>query len=181
MLGELDVGDARAAYRAIALANPGGLGIAQAQDVHELPSIGLCAAMALAADRDRIARQYRDGFADLFELALPALPLVFSLSATLPDGTPDAATVAAVQRLYLTLLGAFPDSHIVRNHGESVAHSVMVEAQRWRAASALDADPAFAAWDEALKARRINPGTTADFTVAALLIAGLTASSPAAC
>ena len=181
VLGELDVGDARAAYRAIALANPGGLGIAQAQDVHELPSIGLCAAMALAADRDRIARQYRDGFADLFELALPALPLVFSLSATLPDGTPDAATVAAVQRLYLTLLGAFPDSHIVRNHGESVAHSVMVEAQRWRAASALDADPAFAAWDEALKVRRINPGTTADFTVAALLIAGLTASSPAAC
>lgn len=180
VMGELDVDDARAAYRAIALAKPGGLGVAQAQDVHELPSIGLRAAMALAADRDRIARQYRDGFADLFELALPALPPLFLLSAALPDGMPDAATIAAVQRLYLTLLGAFPDSHIVRNHGEVVAHSVMVAAQHWRAASSPDTDPAFAAWDESLKARRINPGTTADFTVAALLIAGLTAPPAAA-
>jgi triphosphoribosyl-dephospho-CoA synthase len=36
-----------------------------------------------------------------------------------------------------------------------------------------DTDPEFAAWDESLKADRINPGTTADLTVAALLIAGL--------
>lgn len=177
VLGELDVGDARAAYGAIALANPGGLGAAQAQDVHEPPSIGLRAAMALAADRDRIARQYRDGFADLFELALPALPPGFSLSAALPGETPDGATIAAVQRLYLTLLGAFPDSHIVRNRGEAVAHSVMEAARHWRAADAPEADPAFAAWDETLKARRINPGTTADLTVAALLIASLTAST----
>jgi triphosphoribosyl-dephospho-CoA synthase len=39
----------------------------------------------------------------------------------------------------------------------------------------LGDDPEFAAWDASLKADRINPGTTADLTVATLLIAGLTA------
>ena len=90
----------------------------------------------------------------------------------------NAATAASVQRLYLALLARFPDSHIVRIHGEAVAHTVMTAAQAWRAraggALVLDADPAFAAWDHALKADRINPGTTADLTVASLFIAGLT-------
>ena len=193
VLGDLDVADARAAYRAIALANPGGLGAADAQDVRRAPSVGLRAAMALAAERDLIARQYRDGFADLFELALPALPAAFSLHppATLrapdappdwspdspPDSPPDARTIAAVQRVWLTLLAALPDSHIVRKHGAAVAQNVMAAAQDFQTRAlrgvALDADPEFVSWDETLKARRINPGTTADLTVAALLIAGL--------
>ena len=202
VLGDLDVADARAAYRAIALANPGGLGAADAQDVRRAPSVGLRAAMALAAERDLIARQYRDGFADLFELALPALPAAFSLHppATLrapdappdaspdsapdasPDSPPDARTIAAVQRVWLTLLAALPDSHIVRKHGAAVAQNVMAAAQDFQVRAlrgvALDADPEFVSWDETLKARRINPGTTADLTVAALLIAGL-ATEPA--
>ena len=41
----------------------------------------------------------------------------------------------------------------------------------------LDAEPGFVAWDERLKAEGINPGTSADLTVATLLIAGL--SDPA--
>ena len=36
--------------------------------------------------------------------------------------------------------------------------------------------PAFAAWDESLKAQGINPGTSADLTVATLMIAGLLGS-----
>lgn len=178
VLAALSLDDARAAYRAIALANPGGLGEAQAQDVHDAPSIDLRAAMALAADRDVIARQYRDAYADLFERALPALGPGFALADLKPGTSPDAATVAAVQRLYLELLGSFPDSHIVRKHGEAVAQTVMTSAQAWRAraagGAALDAAPGFAAWDESLKAQAINPGTSADLTVATLLIAGLT-------
>lgn len=178
VLAALSLDDARAAYRAIALANPGGLGEAQAQDVHDAPSIDLRAAMALAADRDLIARQYRDAYADLFERALPALGPGFALADLKPGTSPDAATVAAVQRLYLELLGSFPDSHIVRKHGEAVAQTVMTSAQAWRAraagGAALDAAPGFAAWDESLKAQAINPGTSADLTVATLLIAGLT-------
>ena len=181
VLADLDLTDAQAAYRAIARAHPGGLGTAASEDVHQPPSVDLRAAMALAAERDSIARQYRDGYADLFDVGLAALDRGFSLMAMPSAGRPDASVVAAVQRLYLTLLSRFADSHIVRIHGEAVAHIVMTAAQGWRArprrGGELDADPEFAAWDAALKADRINPGTTADLTVATLLIAGLTAAS----
>jgi len=185
VLGGLDLADAQAAFRAIARARPGGLGAAPAQDVRQAPSVDLRAAMALAAHRDSIARQYSDGYATLFDLGLAALGNDFALPDTPMDGLPDAATVAAVQRLYLGLLGSVTDSHIVRIHGDAVAHIVMTAAQGWLARAGrqgrLDADPDFAAWDAALKADRINPGTTADLTVAVLLIAGLTgARRPAA-
>ncbi|CAN7440666.1 triphosphoribosyl-dephospho-CoA synthase [Variovorax sp. LjRoot84] len=178
VLAALDIDDARAAYRAIARARPGGLGNAPAEDVHDDPSIDLRAAMALAAERDLIARQYRDGFADLFALAFQAPVHGMTCGEGPVDGEapPDAATVASVQRLYLACLSGFADSHIVRNHGERVAQTVMTAAQAWRererAGAVLDAEPDFAGWDLSLKAARINPGTSADFTVAALLLAG---------
>ena len=174
VLADLDVADAAAAYRAIARANPGGLGSAPSQDVQRPPSIDLRAAMALAAPRDSIARQYRDGFADLFTLGLTALGEGFSLRCK-------AAPEVAVQRLYLRLLSHFADSHIVRKHGEAVAHIVMTAAQGWAERAAHGQTPQagaeFVAWDEALKLSRINPGTTADLTVATLLIAGLSGTA----
>lgn len=180
VLEQLDLDDTCAAYRAIALANPGGLGDAAEQDVRSQPSVNLRGAMALAAHRDRIALQYRSGFADLFEIALPALPSSFSLSRPLVDGHADVETTAAVQGLYLTLLSAFADSHIVRKHGDAVAHNVMSAAQRFLASTprhtVLDDDATFVAWDDELKASGINPGTSADLTVATLLIAGITSA-----
>lgn len=173
VLAGLRLADAEHAYRAIARANPGGLGEVPAEDVRAAPSIDLRAAMALSAGRDLIARQYRDGYADLFGIALPALGPGFACPQGHACGSPDAATTAAVQRLYLALLGSFADSHIVRQHGEAVAQTVMASAQAWRGADGMDASPAFAAWDESLKARGINPGTSADLTVATLMIAGL--------
>ena len=178
VLADLDLSDAQAAYRAIARAHPGGLGTASSQDVRQPPSVDLRAAMALAAERDSIARQYSHGYAELFDLGFAALGKGFSLMATLSAGHPNASTTAAVQRVYLALLSLFADSHIVRIHGEAVAHIVMTAAQAWQARAGrhgeLDADPEFAAWDASLKADRINPGTTADLTAATLLIAGLT-------
>ncbi len=189
VLADLNQLDSQAAYRAIARARPGGLGSAPSEDVREAPTLGLRAAMTLAAHRDSIARQYRDGHADLFDIGLPALSASsasdevgkgFSRTAVSAIGVVGAPTVAAVQRLYLALLGRFADSHIVRIHGEPVAHIVMTAAQAWQALARLgrelDADPEFAAWDTALKLQRINPGTTADLTVATLLVAGLTAT-----
>lgn len=176
VLATLDAADAAAVFRAIVRANPGGLGEAPQADVHAPPTVGLRDAMALAADRDRIARAYADGFAGLFDEALPALPPGFDPMAAAAD----ADLAAAVQSLYLALLAAWPDSHIVRRHGEAVAHSVIGAAQRWRAVDAAlrAADPAFAAWDETLKSEGVNPGTTADFTVATLLAAALLAGPP---
>ncbi|MGY4831067.1 triphosphoribosyl-dephospho-CoA synthase [Sphaerotilaceae bacterium SBD11-9] len=175
VLAGLGLADAEHAFRAIARANPGGLGDAPAEDVRRAPSVGLRAAMALSAGHDLIARQYRDGYTELFELALPALGPGFAVPAQGACGSPDAATTAAVQRLYIALLSSFPDSHIVRKHGEAVAQTVMASAQAWRGVADVDASPGFAAWDESLKARGINPGTSADLTVAALMVAGLRA------
>lgn len=174
VLAELDVDDARAAYRAIAQARPGGLGSAPAEDVHGTPSLDLRAAMALAADRDSIARLYRDGYLELFERGLRPLSTRPSIG---EDGSVPPAVTSAVQRAYLSFLASRPDSHIVRKHGAALAHSVMRSAQPWLArASAgenLDADPGFATWDAQLKAAGLNPGTSADFTVAALFVAGI--------
>jgi triphosphoribosyl-dephospho-CoA synthase len=185
VLADLDVDDARAAYRAIAQARPGGLGSAPAEDVHSMPSIDLRAAMALAADRDSIARQYRDGYAELFELDLPALSSGLSSLSLGQDRSVPPAVTNVVQRVYLSFLASRPDSHIVRKHGAALAHSVMRSAQLWQARALagepLDADPQFAAWDLELKAAGLNPGTSADFTVAALFVAGLVVSSAAAC
>jgi len=174
VLERLDHDDARAAYRAIAMAHPGGLGHAPEQDVRDEPSLDLRAAMALASDRDNIARQYADGFAELFDIALaPLLNLGFSLMASDDTDVVDVSIAELVQRLYIELLSRLPDSHIVRKHGEAVAHIVMRAAQAWRGRERLAHDPDFAAWDAQLKADGINPGTSADFTVAALFAAGL--------
>ena len=170
VLQSLDLDDARAAYRAIARARPGGLGRTSDQDVRQEPTVGLRQAMALAAARDRIARQYADGFADVFGLGLPAFHAARAAGA-------DAAR--AMQAVFLEFVAAAPDSHIVRKHGSALAQTVMREALPWRAharahpGADLAADPAFARWDEDLKARGLNPGTSADLCVAVALAAGL--------
>lgn len=168
VLAALDVEDTRAAYRAIAAANPGGLGRAEVQDVAAGPTVGLREAMRLAADRDRIARQYASDYADLFDTGLAALRRAATASPRLDD--------AAVQALFLACLGRWPDSHIVRKFGTDVAQAVTDEAAPWRrraeSGERVGDDPAFAAWDEDLKARGLNPGTSADLTVTTLFIAG---------
>ena len=175
VLADLDLEDTQCTYRAICRANPAGLGDAPAEDVHAAPSLNLRAAMALAAQRDSIARQYANGYAELFDWALPLLRTVDPMAMLGESDSPNPATAALVQRTFLEFLSRLVDSHIVRKHGEVVAHTVMSAAQAWRQAPEPGADPAFAAWDDSLKARRINPGTSADLTVAALLLAGVLA------
>jgi triphosphoribosyl-dephospho-CoA synthase len=164
VLAELDRADAQAAYRAIALAQPAGLGEVPQADVRTVPQIGLREAMALAAPRDLIARQYANAYADVFEAMQRDLDCGFLLA---------EASAADVQRVFLGWLSRHPDSHIVRKHGDAVAHSVMSAAQVWFAHPAPGAAPGFAAWDHALKADGINPGTSADLTVATLWLAGV--------
>ena len=60
-------------FAAIAAANPGGLGRAPRHDVNAPATVTLREAMAEAADRDRIARQYVTAYEDIFSLGLPAL------------------------------------------------------------------------------------------------------------
>ena len=161
-LDALTVDDAELAYRAIVRANPGGLGRADRADVHAPPGITLRAAMMLAADHDRIAFQYAHAYADVFEHALPALRRELMQGAA-----PESATTA----VYLDLLARQPDSHVLRKFGDNVAHSVTTAAQTLQTRHAgryagAAAQAALIDWDTQLKSQGINPGTTADLTVA---------------
>lgn len=156
--------DAEAVFRAIAFANPGGLGRTEAHDVTEPPRIGLREAMASAADRDRIAAQYAHSFTDIFEIGLPRL------KATAP-------TVQA-EAVHMVFLTAFPDSHIARKFGLETAEKVRLEAVDvaanldWQMPDHERRD-LLDSFDQSLKARGLNPGTTADLTVATLFAAKL--------
>ena len=158
-LHALDVEDARAAFRAIARANPGGLGYSSEQDVRTAPTMSLVEAMRLAADRDSIARQYANGFADVFDFGVPLFVRVARTSA-------ERAMLAA----FIAFLQRWPDSHVVRKHGFDVASELCRDAaarsNRYGADAGRATPAEIAAWDVELKARGINPGTSADLAVA---------------
>jgi triphosphoribosyl-dephospho-CoA synthase len=165
VLEALDVADAEAAFQAISLAQPAGLGAVAEHDVSGPACTTLLDAMRAAQDRDRIGYQYAHGFVDIFEVGLPALTRARN------DGA-DAATATLLT--YLAFLAAFPDSHIARKHGADAAEMVRREtARRFAPLAGAGRDALFAAaldWDAALKSRGLNPGTSADLTVATLFV-----------
>ena len=159
-LAATTVADARDTYAAIRLAAPGGLGRAPDQDVGGTPTATLRDVMALAVERDAIAREYVSDFGSTFELGAPALRRALADQLPWRD---------AVVETYLTLLAAAPDTHIARKLGLPAAVTVQ---QRGRAA--LEAGgvrtaagrEALAALDRELRdeANTLNPGATADLT-----------------
>lgn len=147
--------DADDVFRAIALAAPGGLGMSPEADVRQQPHIGLRAAMRLAADRDLIARQYANGFAEIFDIGVP-----------LAVGR---RMETAAQDVFLAFATALPDSHVARKFGDAAATGLM---HRFRALAGAPQE-ALASFDRVLKAEGLNPGTSADMTVASLFAAAL--------
>jgi triphosphoribosyl-dephospho-CoA synthase len=166
VLDELDVEDAEAAFAAIRLAGPAGLGEAPAHDVRAPAAATLLDAMRAAAARDRIAHQYATAYADVFG---PGLAALAAAEARLGPGPWAAAS------LHLAFLAAVPDSHVARKHGCARAREVMAQARRLlaRIEPRPAAEAEFLAFDAALKAAGLNPGTTADLTVATLFAARL--------
>ncbi|MGZ3326973.1 MAG: triphosphoribosyl-dephospho-CoA synthase [Xanthobacteraceae bacterium] len=176
VLEALDIHDAELAFGAIARAAPAGLGRAERHDVTETASVSLKVAMAEASSRDRIARQYVSDFEDIFERGEPVLTTVLASVAE-----PKWATLA----VYLEFLSAFPDSHIARKHGIATAEDVCRAASRYYQRMRSLEKPAvlladLLAWDALLKERGINPGTSADLTVATLFAHRLRTILPSA-
>jgi triphosphoribosyl-dephospho-CoA synthase len=175
LLAALDIEDARLAFRAIALASPGGLGHVERHDVRAPATVSLRDAMAAAAERDRIAHQYGSGFEDVFGAGREALAGAHTRALDRRS-----ATLA----VFLAFLAAFPDSHIVRKHGLTIAEEVRRAANdfhlRFQAADPAHLVGDLLAWDRTLKDRNINPGTSADLTVATLFAADLASILPSA-
>jgi triphosphoribosyl-dephospho-CoA synthase len=166
VLSSLDVRDARDAYAAIRLAEPGGLGKVEAQDIRSAPSVALLECMRLAAGRDAVAREYASGFETTITVGLPMIRRLRERHVPLP---------IAIAQTYLALLAAVPDTLVVRRHGAVRARALRQRARRVveaggfltergrRMAERLDRD---------LRSARPprNPGATADLTVASLFL-----------
>lgn len=175
VLTAFDADDTAAVYAAIRLANPGGLGSVEEQDVATPPSVGLLQAMAMAAERDRIAAAYVTDYTEVFDFGLPVL-------ANAMEATSDERH--AITTLHMAFLAFFPDSHIARKYGMETAEAVRTQAHAlaplWQPAARPDTAQKLLDFDADLKGRGINPGTTADLVVATLFAASLcTALRPA--
>ena len=169
VLAGTTIDDARSAYLAIRLCEAGGLGHVEQADIATNPDISLLEAMCLAQRRDLIAAQYANNYRDIFAQARPTLLAFYSKW---------GYNYSAVSGVYMKLLATYPDSLIIRKQGEAVAQYVC------RLASALyekycrrDEPGAFDTelleFDRELKERNINPGTTADMTVATIFLTNL--------
>lgn len=166
VLGSMTMDDAAAVFEAIVMASPGGLGSSDAHDVRNAPTVPLLEAMREASGRDMIARQYVTGYQDIFEAGLAAH------SHSIAQGERGTWPVVFT---YMAFLTAFPDSHVARKFGREIAAAVQDEAQAVRAsldatASEQDRLALLTKFDRSLKMRGINPGTSADLTVACLLV-----------
>lgn len=170
VLGESTVEDAQAAYEAIRLASPGGLGSVDSQDVASAPTVTLTTAMRLAADRDGVAYEYATDFRATFEVGAVALRAARRAGLDWND---------AVVETYLTLLAAYPDTHIARRAGHARAAEVTRTAGAVLDVGGVRSDAgriAIAQLHADLSDPRnlSNPGTTADITAAAIFVTLLT-------
>ena len=167
VLDSLDLADSKAVFEAIRLSQPGGLGEAPEQDVYGEPTLPFKEIMALAKDRDLIAKQYACNFCDVFEVGLPALEHGLSETEKLEP---------AIVNCHLCLLATLPDTLLVRKCGLALAQeagllAAGVLAEGWP--HSLQGQKALADFDAWLRAdgHARNPGSTADLVAACLFAA----------
>jgi triphosphoribosyl-dephospho-CoA synthase len=173
VLNALDVEDANDVFQAIVLAEPAGLGDSAENDVRAPAEVTLLAAMQTAEDRDRIAWNYSHGFADVFDIGIPAFRRAM---------TKWNDWLWATAAVHFAVMAAFPDTHILREHGRGAAEPARVAAAAIHARLTEARDPAvlmdeILALDRRLKALGHNPGTSADLTVATIFAVRLMRAS----
>jgi triphosphoribosyl-dephospho-CoA synthase len=167
VLRTLTVNDARMAFEAIRLVNPGGLGDADRYDVHEIEvDVTLREAMASAQERDTVAREYVTDFEVTFELGYVTLYQFWKEGRSFSDSIVQTA---------LTILAQVPDTLIVRKEGMAVAQEISRQAQqvlRTGGAFSQRGREALRAFDLSIRdeGHRLNPGTTADLIAASLFV-----------
>jgi triphosphoribosyl-dephospho-CoA synthase len=169
-LADLDRDDATLVYQAIRLARPGGLGSSERHDVGSDPQVTLREAMQEAQDRDSVARQYAQGYRDVFDVGLP------QWHRALERAQDESRAATAV---YLVYLSTWRDSLIERKFGSATAQAVSERARDLHSQWSSYSDPAgieesLLSWDQGLRRAGLNPGTSADLTVATVFAAKLT-------
>ncbi len=160
------VKDAQWVFDAIKLAKPAGLGASKSHDVLKAAQCDLYEAMYAAQDRDFIAMQYTHYFDDIFDVGLQE----YEAALLLWQNSTWATTAT-----YLFWMANYADSHVSRKHGVAVAFALQDEAAEHLNTFLMQSNPkhyqrTLLDFDQSLKARGINPGTSADLTVATWLL-----------
>lgn len=175
VLANTTIADAENTFAAIRLANPAGLGVALQHDVNQTATCTLLAAMQSAVNpnmaNDMIAKQYSNNYAQIIQG-------VILYQQALARWQRPAWALTAV---HLHFMAHYCDSHIVRKYGETIAKLVQNVALEHESAFLKAYNPnnyltPLLKFDAALKKRGLNPGTSADLTVATRLMADLMAS-----
>ena len=165
VLNTTTINDADWTFKAISLAAPGGLGESANQDVRAIPTVTLTESMEIASNKDRIALQYVNGYKDIFEFAILRYNNEFNRW--------EEEKWAALS-VYTGLLCQFPDSHIERKFGNQFNELVykqmaLLDSELSKTSRPETLENMLASIDREFKTVGINPGTTADMTVATLL------------
>lgn len=164
VLANTTIEDAQDVFDAIQLANPAGLGQTEEHDVHQRADCTLLEAMKASAMKDNVALQYTNGFYQIATEGLTHYQQAFQRWER-----PAWATTA----VYLYWLAHYADSHVVRKYGKEVTDALQ-KAAHGHYVDFLKQDnpklylPTLRAFDATLKDQGINPGTSADLTVATL-------------
>lgn len=166
VLENTTIEDAAWVFKAITLASPGGLGKSKNQDVSDMPTVTLTQAMEIASKKDSIALQYITNYKDIFDFSI----LRYNAGFMKFD-----AQAWAITYVYTGLLSKFPDSHIERKYGKKYSEWVLrqiiaVDNALFNTSHPEQLLPMLHEVDRKFKIRGINPGTTADLTVATVLI-----------
>jgi len=157
--------DSRLIYQAIRIANPGGLGHVESQDVRTAAPDSILEAMQQASSWDDVALQYANGYEQVVQYAQRLLQLFREHS-----------HADAVRLLQIEILAARPDSLIVRKFGEMIGKQVQRRAElvlQSATYGSIDYEAAWGGFDDYLRepGKRKNPGTTADLIAASIFIA----------
>ena len=183
---EIDSNQSKLIYDAIVHANPGGLGEDREMDVR-FTNVKIIDAMRQAKDKDFIAKQYFSGFSEI--LKQPVLQENFRrqwINKEKPINPCGRQSLASL--IYFYWLTNNRDSHIQRKFGLRVAEFVRKKTIKIfqdqinfenvlnkvnNGKINLPNRSRIRQFDEFLKVRGLNPGTSADITVCSLLIFGL--------
>ena len=163
VLSELTQEDAEHVFEAIRLAQPRGLGSADSEDVSTSSPTGtLTEVMALAAERDSVARQYASNFETVLEYAIESMTA---------SGRFNEDWEQAIVHLHLSLLARDGDTDIARKCNSIDAHEVRRRARAVLRAGwpmAMEGRTRIREFDRWLRAKgsQRNPGTTADLVTA---------------